>query len=346
MDEKDFKKVTTMIILVFLLILTFFLLRPILLSIIVGILLVFIFSPVHDWIYKKTKLKNLSAGLMVFFLILLIILPLWFLTPILIDQSFKIYQTTQKMDFVTPLKNVFPSLFASEEFSAEIGSAIYSFVTKIANTLVNFLGRILLNFPTLFLQSIVAFFTFFFILRDKEPLTNYIRSLLPFSKDIEKKIFELTRGLTVSVIYGQIVVGMIQGVIVGIGFFIFQVPNALLLTSLAILAGIFPIIGTTIIWLPVAIYFFIAGSMVPALGVVLFGLISTSIDNFLRPVIVSRRTNLHPAIILIGMIGGLFFLGVLGLIIGPLILAYLLIILEIYRRGKSPSLFIQYPQKK
>ncbi len=85
MDEKDFKKVTTMIILVFLLILTFFLLRPILLSIIVGILLVFIFSPVHDWIYKKTKLKNLSAGLMVFFLILLIILPLWFLTPILID---------------------------------------------------------------------------------------------------------------------------------------------------------------------------------------------------------------------------------------------------------------------
>ena len=345
MDDVYFRKVTTTAILAFLIVLSFFLLRPILLSIIFGIILAVVFIPVYDKIYKITKLKNVSAALICILLLLLIILPIWFLTPILINQSFKVYLATQQMDFVTPLRNFFPSLFASEEFSAEVGSILYSFVTNVANSLVNSLANIILNFPVIFLQLLVVFFTFFFVLRDKKQLVEYIQSLLPFSKKIEKKLFTSTKGITISVIYGQVIIGIIQGLLIGLGFFIFKVPNALLLTVLATLAGIFPIIGTTIIWLPVVIYLFIAGNALPAIGITIFGVISSSIDNFLRPMIVSRKTKLHSSIILVGMIGGIFFLGILGLIIGPLILAYLLIILEIYRNRKGSGIFIKHPKK-
>lgn len=341
MDDDYFKKITTTVILALLIVLSFFLLKPILLSIIVGIILAFIFNPLYDLLHKFTKSKNLSASLMCFLLILLIVLPLWFLTPTLIKQSIKIYTSSQQIDFVTPIKNIFPSLFASEEFSAEIGSIIHSFVTKMTNALMNSLSQLILNFPGLFLQFLVVFFTFFFVLRDKEQLIAYIKSLLPFSKDIETKLFESSKGITSSVIYGQVIIGIIQGLIVGLGFFIFGVPNALILTLLASLAGIFPIIGTTLIWIPVIIYLFIAGNTFPALGVAIFGVISSSIDNFIRPIIVSKRTKIHSSLILIGMIGGLFFFGILGFILGPLILAYLLIILEIYRNKKSPGIFIQ-----
>ena len=117
-------------------------------------------------------------------------------------------------------------------------------------------------------------------------------------------------------------------------------PNALILTLLACLAGVFPIIGVAIIWVPVAIYLLIAGNTLPTLGVIIFGLISSSIDNFIRPIIVSKRTHMPSSLILIGMIGGIFLFGILGLILGPLILAYLLVILEIYRNKRTPSILI------
>ncbi len=341
MEDIYLRKITTTVILAILIVLSFLLLKPILLSIIVGVILAFIFNPLYNLLHKFTNSKNLSATLICFFLILLIILPLWFLTPILIKQSIKIYTASQQIDFVAPLQNIFPSLFASEEFSAEIGSILHSFVTKMTNSLMNSLSQLILNFPGLFLQFLVVFFTFFFVLRDKEQLITYIKSLLPFSKDVETKLFESSKGITSSVIYGQVVIGLLQGLVVGVGFFIFKVPNALILTLLASLAGIFPIIGTTLIWIPVIIYLFIAGNTFPAVGVAIFGLVSSSIDNFIRPVIVSKRTKIHSSLILVGMIGGLFLFGILGFILGPLILAYLLIILEIYRNRKSPGIFMQ-----
>ncbi|MDP7520736.1 MAG: AI-2E family transporter [Candidatus Pacearchaeota archaeon] len=338
MDKDYFNKIVTTIILGVLIVLSFFLLKPILLSIIVGIILAFIFNPVYNWIFKITKLQNLSAGLICVLLILLIFLPLWFFTPIFIEQSFEVYLASQQMDFVTPLKNIFPSLFASEEFSAEIGSVLYSFVTKMTNSLVNLLSQLILNFPTIFLQLIVTFFTFFFVLRDKDIIVSYLQSILPFSKDIEKKLFESSKGITSSVIYGQVIIGMIQGLIVGLGLFIFNIPNALFLTLLASLAGIFPIIGTTIVWLPIVIYLFIKGSTFSAIGITMFGITSNVIDNVIRPAFVSKKTRMHPLLVLIGMIGGLFLFGILGFIIGPLIIAYVLIILEIYRLKKTSGI--------
>ncbi len=340
MDELDLRKIVTVIILGLLIVLSFILLKPIILSIIVALILAFLFVPTYKFLLKKLKSPNLSASIITVFLILIIILPVWFLTPIFIDQSFKIYQETQQMDFVTPLKTIFPSIFASDEFSAEVGTIIRSFVSNALNSFMSSVSKLILNFPTLFLQLLVVFFTFFFVLRDQEKLILYIKSLLPFSKDVEKRLFEYTKGITISVINGQVIIGLIQGFVVGIGFFLFGVPNALILTLLACLAGVFPIIGTTIIWLPVALYLLLAGNIFSAVGLTIFGIISTFMDNLLRPIIVSKRAKMPSVLILIGMIGGLFFFGVLGFILGPLILAYLLILVEVYRKNKDPEIFV------
>jgi len=345
MDKEYLKKITTLIILLVLVVLAFFLVRPILLSIIMGLILAFIFSPLYNILYKYFKSKNLSASVICILLLVVIILPLWFLTPVVIDQSIKIYMASQQMDFVTPLKNFFPNLFVSEEFSAEIGSTIYSFVTKATNSLMNSVSKLILNFATIFLQLLVVFFVLFFVLRDKEELVKYIQSILPFSKEVEKKLFKSSKEITVSVLYGQVVIGIVQGLIAGIGFFIFKIPNALLLTFFAALAGIFPVIGTALVWVPVVIYLFIAGESLPAIGVAIFGIFSSLMENLIKPVFISKRTNMNTSLILIGMIGGLLLFGILGIILGPLIIAYLLIVLELYRDKGSPTVFTQEPSK-
>ena len=345
-DEIYFERIMTAIILVALVAFSFLLLKPILLSIIFGLLLAFIFIPVYDWIHKKIKSKNLAASIMLVLLLLIIFLPIWFLTPILIDQSFKIFQTTLQIDFITPLKEIFPKLFASEQFSNQISSVLSSFLIKTANSIMNSFTDILLNLPAISMQMLVVLFTFFFVLRDREHVSNYVKSLLPFPKEIENKLFDYSSEITKSVLYGTVIIGMVQGIIAGAGFFIFRVPNALFLSLLAIVAGILPIIGTAIIWIPVFIFMLIAGNDVAAWGIFFFGMLSSFIDNILRPLFISKRTNIHSAIILISMIGGAFYFGILGFIIGPLVVSYLLIILEIYRKKPMPGLTIQEHSKK
>jgi predicted PurR-regulated permease PerM len=346
MDNEYTRKVMTGIILIILLVLTFFLIRPIIMSIILGIILAFIFTPIYNFGFKYIKRKNLTAFLMCLLLIVLIVVPLWYVFPIAIDQSIKFYMTSQDLDFVTPLKTIFPSFFQSEQFSNEIGSAMHSFVTKTTNLLMNSLSKIILDFPTLFLKLLVVFFSFFFVLRDKDEMVEYIQSLIPFSKDVEKRLFKSSKDLTISILYGQVLLGMVQGITAGIGFFIFGVPNALLLTLFATVAGIFPIIGSVIVWVPVALYLIISGNTVSALGVIMFGLIASVIEALFKPIFISRRAKMNSSLILFGMVGGILFFGLLGIILGPLILAYLFIVIEAYRNKKLPEAVITSPEKE
>lgn len=344
MEEIYFRKVMTAVMLLFLLVLSFLLLKSILLSIIFAFVLAFIFVPVYDFFYKLTKSKNISAGLVCTLLILLIVIPIWFLTPVLVNQAIEFYISSQQLSLIDSIQGILPSLSLSPEFSLTIESIIQSSITKTINSI----GTVFTidNLVNFFFQGVVVVFTFFFVLRDRKELLDYVRSLLPFSKDVENKLIQSSKGITAAVLYGQVVVGILQGLIVGVGFFILGAPHALLLTALACLAGIFPVVGTTIIWVPVLLYFLFVGNAYQAIGLLIFGVISSSIDNFLRPIIVSKRAKIHTSVILIGMIGGLFFFGILGIILGPLILAYLLIILELYRNKGSPGIITNLSKKR
>jgi predicted PurR-regulated permease PerM len=196
------------------------------------------------------------------------------------------------------------------------------------------------------MQIFVVFFTFFFALRDKEKITGYIKSLLPFSKEVEKRLFDSTKDITSSVLYGQLVIGLIQGIILGIGLFVFKIPNPFLLTVVAILAGILPIVGPSLVGVPVAVFLLIGGNNFAALGILIFTLLSSLSDHFLRPYMVSRKVKLHTALVLTGMIGGFFMFGILGFILGPLIIAYLIIVIEVYRNKPISSVLIQASNKK
>ena len=332
MEDIYFRKGLTIVIVLGLAVLTFLMLKPILLAIIFGIILAFIFTPLYNKIVKLIKAPRISAILICILLIWLILIPLWFLLPMIIDQSIKLYMASQQLDFTTPLKKIFPTIFASNDLAAQIGPMLHSFVTNATNSIMNGFANLVLQFPTIMLQTAVVFFTLFFVLKEREIIVSYLQSLLPFSAEIQKKIFKLSKDITSSVLIGQIVLGMMQGIILGAGLFIFKVPNALLLTVFGVIAGVLPIVGPALIWVPTAIFLFMADNTFSGVGIIIFGLISSFSDSLVRPFFVSRKAELNPAIVLIGMIGGFMLFGVLGFIIGPLILAYLLVVLNVYRK--------------
>ncbi len=341
-DEKSFNKIASVVVLAGLVILSFFILKPILISTIFALVLSFIFYPIYKRILAWTKNKNLSALIVCAILIAIIILPLIFFIPILVQQTFEVYTIMQGETFLSSVYSTVNKLFPSQELSKDFIIAVNNFTSKIASSLLTKFTEILLNSPMILLHLVLILFVFFFGLRDGEKLVSYIQSLSPLSEESEKKVFKQFKDITHSVIFGQIVVGIIQGAATGIALFVFRVPNALVLTLLATFVGILPIIGPWLVWVPVDIYLFMTGRTAAGMGLLIYGLVVISwIDNLIRPVIISKRTKINSAVVLVSMLGGLFVFGILGLILGPLVISYLLLILESYRNKKTVSIFIQ-----
>ncbi len=330
-DKEIFKNAITAALIIGLFILAIMIIRPVAMSILFGILLAYIFYPIYKWTVSKIKNENLSALLICLGLIALIIFVATLIFGSLLNQAVDLYFSIQGANLENVINQILPN-FLSSELSANLAGSLNSFISNmLANSLSKFTSFIL-NLPIIVLQLFVVIFVFFFSLRDGKKGIEYMKSLSHLGKETQGKFFKQFKDITNSVLLGQVVIGIAQGIVAGIGYFIFGVPNALILTILTMFVGIIPLIGPWLVWLPVDIYLFMVGRTGAGMGLLIYGLIIISwIDVFIRPVIVSRKTEINSAIVIIGMLGGLFVFGILGLIIGPLILAYVLLVIELYR---------------
>ena len=196
------------------------------------------------------------------------------------------------------------------------------------------------NLPNIVIQVFVFAFTFFFAIKDSDKLAQYFSDLSPFSKATERRFMREFRGITNSVIIGQVFIGIVQGVALGLCLWILGFENVLSWTIITSIVSIIPIIGAWLVWIPMAVYLVIIGEPTNAVILALYsGIFVSNIDNILRPYILSKSSRLPVVASLIGTIGGLYFLGIVGLVLGPLILAYALIIIEFYKEGRLDELY-------
>jgi len=347
LTEKNFKDAIVIILIVGLFILAAMVLKPVIFSITWGALLAYMFYPVYKWTLKRLKNESLSAFLICFLLLLIILIPIIFIINYLMDQAVNFYLALQTLDLAGVIKQAFSLDIFSSSILTTLTDSLNSLVPKILSYFITKFSNIVLNIPVILLKLFVVIFVFFFVLRDGEKAIGYVGSLFPFKREIGEKFIKQFKGVTNSVLLGQVLVGVIQGIIAGIGYFIFGVPYALLLTILTIFVSIIPFIGAWLGWVPAVIYLFSVGRTGAGLGLLIYGILIVSlIDNVLRTIIVAKRTKINSAIVIIGMIGGLFVFGVIGLILGPLILSYVILIVELYRLKKSgESIFFKQTEE-
>lgn len=335
MVQENSKKFVVFGLIAILLVLSFWVVWPVLLSVISGLILAYIFYPVYKIVLRIVKEKNVSALIIVLLFLFIIFLPVWFLFPIVAKQIFEAYSYSQKVDLIGSLRNILP-----QELSKDMLSLLGNFASNSANLVFSKLSNILVDLTNILLQFVVVIFIFFFGMRDAEKLKEHVKGISPFSPEVEKNISTQFKGITNSVIYGHIAVGILQGILTGIGLFIVGIPNALLFTVLAILAAVIPVIGAWLIWIPASIYLLSSGHSTAGIFLFLYGAIFISwIDNILRPYIISRKSNVSSAVVFVGMIGGLIVFGIIGLILGPLILAYLIVLFDAYKNKNLSEFF-------
>ncbi len=338
--HKEFRRIFVYTALVGLLLLSYFVLRPIALSIMGGLLLAYVFIPLYRRVFHIFHERNTSALTVCVILVLVIFIPVWFLVPVMIQQVFDMFTFIQTLDIRGFVAATFTN--APAQFQEEIGSVAITFIGKVTTGVLGSLTDLLVELPTVLLHFAVVVFVFFFALRDNDKLAAYVGGLSPLKPDQQKFLNKQFKNITYSIMFGYVITGIVQGIATGVGLFLFGVPRALLLTVFAILASIFPLVGPWLIWIPAALYLFSIGNVPMAIGFILYSVLFVSvIDNIMRPYLVARKNQISSAVVLVGMIGGLLVFGVLGIILGPLILAYLLIFLTAYRNKTLSSMFTE-----
>jgi len=334
-DDQVVKRGLVIMIIFAIFILAFMVLKDILLPIIIGLLFAYIFGPVYKWLRKYLKNQSLSAFILILGIVVLVAIPIVYLAPTIVNETFDTYVYLQNYNF----QELF-SKYIEGDLASTLAINLDNFLGKIFTSFLSQFTNLLINLPSILLQFAVFLFTFFFAVRDSEKLTDYLSSLSPFSQDTEKRFLKEFRGITNAIIFGQVIIGIVQGLAVGAGLFFLGIPKALVLTVVASLVSIIPVLGSWIVWLPVGLSQIMIGNVFEGVFMLLYGsIIVSSIDNLLRPYMLSKQSNLPIALSVIGTIGGLYFYGIAGLVLGPLILAYVLIIIEFYRQGKLNELF-------
>ena len=179
------------------------------------------------------------------------------------------------------------------------------------------------------LDVFVLIFVTFFLFKDGEHIIKRLETL-PLKTVHRKELIEQFKSITQSTVYSWFLTAILQGILGFIGFLIFGISNpvfwGIVMTILALLPA-----GTVFIWLPAAIWLIATGSLVQGVGLLLYGMLIISLaDNLFRVYLLKKRAKINPIISLLGLLGGLPLFGFIGIVIGPLILAYFLTFLKIY----------------
>jgi predicted PurR-regulated permease PerM len=182
------------------------------------------------------------------------------------------------------------------------------------------------------LNLVLAFFLLYFMLIDGRKMERKIQRFLPLQEDNIDNIWEATRVMVVSNAIGIPVLALSQAIVAAAGYYIFGVEEAILWGIITGIFSILPIVGSAIIWLPISVLLIASGKVGGGIGLLVYSvLITSSIDNVLRFTLLKKLGDVHPIITVFGVIVGIPLFGFMGLIFGPLLISYLLLLVKIYR---------------
>jgi predicted PurR-regulated permease PerM len=212
---------------------------------------------------------------------------------------------------------------------SEIQGWMVEHAQELLQRLAGLGGQVFLGALGTFVGFLLMLFVLFFFLRDGDRIVARIRGLVPFPAERKDQLIEHLVAVTRAVVFGIGVTALIQGIMVGIGFWVTGLPSPVVFGALAALFAMLPVGGTVIIWLPGVLWLGLAdhrwGWAVALLG---WGLILSTLDNVLRPLLISGRAEVSTLAVFLGVVGGLSAFGPIGLILGPVLLSLVIALLR------------------
>jgi predicted PurR-regulated permease PerM len=182
------------------------------------------------------------------------------------------------------------------------------------------------------IQLTIAFFGLFYLLLAPEMAWRQVQPFIPFSRHNAEILRERFRDVTISTLVGTGLTATVQGLLVGLAFWVAGIPNFLFWGVVTVVLAILPVVGSGLVWGPGALSLALGDEYGKAIGVALWGIIVVgNVDNVIRPMVFRRWAKIHPFVTIIGAFAGIQYFGLLGLLIGPLAISYFFELIRMYR---------------
>ena len=295
-----------------------------------------VFAPVYDRISGRLG-PAIAAGVTVLFALLLITVPGGWLLTLIVGQAQDALTSLMHGPFLDRLQTlriaghpVGPELVQyGQSMLGDVGRGAFAAVGTV--TLIGF-------------NLAIALFVLYYMLVTGEGSWLAVRPYIPFSAASAELLRARFRAITISTVVGTGVTATIQGILVAIAFIVTGLPNAAFWGVVTVVFAILPVVGSGMIWIPGGIALLVEGSVVQGLGLLAFGaLIVGNVDNVIRPIVFRRWAQTHPLITVLGAFAGVRYLGLIGILIGPLALSYFFELVRMYNteyvdlKGDDPS---------
>ncbi|MEO8439097.1 MAG: AI-2E family transporter [Spartobacteria bacterium] len=316
---------------------------PFLKPLLLGALLAGLSRPLYRWVTDLLRgRKSLAAVLTLLLLFVLVAGPLSAFIGVVVQQAFNISNDAipwvkEHLGSATAfnahdwLVQRFPSLADYVPQQEQITDGAARLAKAAGAFLVGGATQLTAGTATFLLNLFVMLYAMFFFLRDGGAILQRIFYYTPLTHDDELRVLERLTSVTRATIKGTLVIGMIQGALAGIGFWVARLDGAAFWGTIMAVLSVIPGIGAALVWVPAVIYLFITGQTLTATLLLAWCVaVVGTIDNVLRPRLVGKDAKMPDLLILIGTLGGLFLFGPIGFIVGPLVCGLFLTVWEIY----------------
>lgn len=300
-------------------------------AILSAVIMYTMFLPLHKWMTEKLKINpTVSVLLIIVLSFIAIILPLIILSSVLANRLSEVINQQELINTtIDRIKDATGIKVDDEIYVNKIVSFVQDYFVKKFSSAINVFLNLLLTFT-------IMYFLLYYMLKEHEIFEKNVRKYIPFNRNDGDKFSSELRNTTFANVLGQGFICLVQGTLVGIGFLIFGIPDATLWGFVSVLVSFLPVIGAPIIFVPAGLIMIANGDLFAGYGIMLWGfLLVTNIDNVLRLIIAKKFNDTHPIITILGVIIGFPMFGILGLVFGPLLISYFIILVKILEQNSE-----------
>jgi len=309
-----------------------FLLLPFLGAIAASMVLATLVYPVYLWVLRYTKMPNVSAGVVVMGVVLAIVLPSIGLIFLLLEEVRMMTSAVSGVDLrATPVlfENVRAAVVQYVPFAAsfDLSTLIQEAVSGVGGVMRD----VVTGTADVVFKLFIVVIALYFFLRDGRRFVLQFIQLSPLADEEDVLIIRKLKVVTSSLIRGTLVIALLQGLLTGVGFLIFGLPQPVVWGSVAAVGALIPTVGTGLVAIPAFVWLLVTGQYVPALGFACWGVMIVGlVDNVIGPKLIGSHARIHPLLVLLAVLGGLWAFGIAGFLIGPLLFGLLVALAEIY----------------
>lgn len=310
------------------------------------------FLPVHHRIRRYIRGRNRAALVSTLLLTLLIIIPGIFVISAFISQAVGTAQWTQAqwkggatplrdmLEKTLPLQSMLDWLAERNVSEEEVTALITQRLQQLAAYLARQGGQFAANLLFMLFDLFVTLFATFYLFRDGGELLNRIRRALPLDPHVREGLFYIAQNVLYASVFSGLVVAAVQGALGGLIFWLVGIGAPVLWAIVMAFLSLLPVLGAWMVWVPAAIYLLLTGGYLRAVILIAFGaLVIGTVDNVLRPILLSGRAQMNGLLVFISILGGVAAFGLLGIVLGPILVALGSAVLEFYTTDEiSPFL--------